>query len=308
VKKINLKKILEVGLSIVLVGMLSACGGNTLTKDAVTKEADTKNKFTIVTSFYPIYIAALNVTKDIEGVEVVNMTEPITGCLHDYTLTTKDMKTLEQAQVFIINGAGMESFIEDITSQLKDLEIVEASRGIELIAGEGDEGDNPHVWVSVTNAMKQVENISEQLSKIDPLHAKAYEKNAQGYIQKLDQTKSKMHEALDQIAHKDIVTFHEAFPYFAKEFNLNIVSVIEREPGSEPSAKELGEIINQIKELGVKALFAEPQYSPKAAQTIANETGAKIYTLDPGVTGPMEADAYINIMDKNLEVLKEALK
>ena len=115
-------------------------------------------------------------------------------------------------------------------------------------------------------------------------------------------------KSLDNVKNRDIVTFHEAFPYFAKEFNLNIVGVIEREPGSEPSAKELQETIEQVKKLKVKALFAEPQYPAKAAETIAKETGSKVYTLDPVVTGPMDADAYINIMDSNLKILEEALK
>lgn len=308
VSKINIKKILILGVSIVLVSMLSGCSGNTLTKDTAADKDDIQNKLTIVTSFYPIYITALNVTKDIEGVEVVSMTEPITGCLHDYTLASKDMKMLEKAQVFVVNGAGMESFMEDVTSQLTNLKIIEASRDIELLEGGGDEGPNPHVWVSITNAITQVQNIEEQLSAIDPSHSEDYEKNAQSYIQKLEEQRSRMHKTLDGVAHKDIVTFHEAFPYFAKEFNLNIIGVIEREPGSEPSAKELGETINQIKEIGIKALFAEPQYSSKAAETIAMETGAKVYTLDPGVTGPMEADSYIQMMDKNMQVLKEALK
>ena len=98
---------------------------------------------------------------------------------------------------------------------------------------------------------------------------------------------------------------------FAKEFNLNIVDVIEREPGTEPSPKELEETIDKVKELKVKALFAEPQYPAKAAEVIAKETGAKVYTLDPAVTGESKADAYddyINTMKKNLDVLKEALQ
>jgi len=117
-----------------------------------------------------------------------------------------------------------------------------------------------------------------------------------------------MHLALDGMKNRDIVTFHEAFPYFAKEFNFNIVAVIEREPGSTPNAKDLSETIDRVKNLKVKALFAEPQYSAKAAETIATATGAKVYTLDPVVMGPMEADAYINIMDNNLKTLEEALK
>ena len=90
-----------------------------------------------------------------------------------------------------------------------------------------------------------------------------------------------MHEALKDIKTKDIVTFHEAFPYFAHEFGLNIVSVIEREPGSEPSAGELADTIKAINDAQTKVIFAEPQYSAKAAESIAAQTGAEIYVLDP---------------------------
>ncbi|WP_330389640.1 metal ABC transporter substrate-binding protein [Cellulosilyticum sp. I15G10I2] len=320
--KIKIKKIVSVGLCMLLVGMISACGSTTSTKVTTSKQAQNKDNLTIVTSFYPMYIATLNVVRDVEGVEVVNMTPPITGCLHDYSVTAKDMKLLEDAQIFVINGAGMESFMDDVVSQMKHLQIIEAAKGIELLEEdheheeeEEEEEDedheetfNPHVWVSVTHAITQVQNIQNELSILDPTRSEAYEKNAQAYIQKLEELRANMHRELKDITQKDIVTFHEAFPYFAQEFDLNIVGIIDREPGSEPSAKELIETVEQIKTLGIKALFAEPQYPSKAAQTVAAETGAKVYILDPAATGPMEADAYIQIMNKNLEVLKEALK
>ena len=135
-----------------------------------------------------------------------------------------------------------------------------------------------------------------------------YHANANAYIVKLEALRKKMHEGLANISSRDIITFHEAFPYFAKEFNLNIVEVIEREPGSEPSAGELAETVKTIKSHKIKALFAEPQYPAKAAQTIARETGLKVYVLDPAVTGSASLDAYIRIMEANLTVLQEALR
>ena len=244
-----------------------------------------------------------------DGVEVYNMTKPQTGCLHDYQLMTEDMKTLEKADAFVINGAGMEDFMDKVTEQQKKLKVIDASRGIELI--HDDEGDNPHVWLSVTDEIAQVRNIADQLKEADPAHADKYEKNAAAYIEKLTALKNEMHAALDNVPHKDIVTFHEAFPYFAKEFNLNIIGVVEREPGTEPTPTELQETIEQVNALPTKVLFTEPQYSPAAAETIARETGAKIYTLDPVVTGEAThaaKDAYIDTMKKNMKVLQEALQ
>ncbi len=270
--------------------------------------ASDKNDRIILASFYPMYIMVLNVAQGMTGVRVVNMTKPQTGCLHDYQLTPQDMKTLSTAWAFVVNGGGMESFVDKAVKQQPNLKIINASRGIELIKGDGNEGDNPHVWVSVGDAILQVKNIAEGLSAIDPPNATKYHANAEVYVAKLEALRKRMHDGLANISSREIITFHEAFPYFAKEFNLNIVAVIEREPGSEPSARDLAETIKIIRSHKVKALFAEPQYSPKAAETIAHETGIKVSVLDPAASGSDCPDAYIDIMESNLKSLVSALK
>lgn len=297
-------------LFLILISLLvfSGCGKRIPVTNQITPEQSTIKSTTIAASFYPMYIFTLNIAKDIPNVKVINMTKPTTGCLHDYTVTPSDMKNLEEAQFFIINGAGMESFMDKVTQQFPYLKTIDSSEGIQLIKGEGDQEDNPHLWVSISNAILQVKNIGNQLSALDPDNAAKYKANTDAYIKKLEAQRDKMHKALDEIKNRDIITFHEAFTYFAKEFNLNIAGVIEREPGSEPSPKELDNTIKTVNKLNIKALFAEPQYPAKAAAAIAKETGAKVYTLDPAVSGPMNADAYINIMDNNLKTLKEALK
>lgn len=273
-----------------------------------TQNNSNEKKMTVVTSFYPMYVSTINVIKDIPNVNVVNMTKPQTGCLHDYQITPEDIKMLETAKVFVINGAGMESFMEKVIAQYPNLKVIEASKGIELVKNTADGEENPHVWVSISNAITQVKNIGEQLALIDTENAQKYTQNVNNYVLQLEAQRNKMHSELDNLKNRDIITFHEAFPYFAKEFNLNIVSIIEREPGSEPNAKEIAETIDMIKKVKVKALFAEPQYSAKVAEMIASETGTKVYTLDPAVTGDMNYNGYLTIMDRNLEVLKEALK
>lgn len=178
-----------------------------------------------------------------------------------------------------------------------------------LLEDENGE-DNPHVWVSISGAIGEVKNITDGLVEADPANEASYRKNSEEYIKKLETLKNSMHEELKDIRTKDIVTFHEAFPYFAHEFDINIISVIEREPGSEPSAGELADTIKSINDAQVKVLFAEPQYSAKAAESIAAQTGAKIYILDPVVTGPKDAelDSYEKTMEENLKILIEALK
>lgn len=285
-----------------ILGMVfTACGtGN--------RKSEADNEIQIVTSFYPLYVFTVNITKDVPRVKVVNMTEPQTGCLHDYQLVASDMKTLSKADIFVINGAGMESFLEEVTQQLPKLTIIEGSKGIPLLIDENGE-ENPHVWVGISGAIQEVKNIADGLMAADPANAERYRKNCEEYVARLEALKDKMHEALKDVKTRDIVTFHEAFPYFAQEFNLNIIAVIEREPGSEPTAGEMIETIEAINRTGAKVLFVEPQYSPKSAEAIAQQTGARIYTLDPVATGPKDAspDSYEKTMEKNLDVLLEAL-
>ena len=282
--------------------------------------AKESSRLKLLSSFYPIAIMALNITDGVEGVAVESMAQQQTGCLHDFQMTTADMKKAETADAFLINGAGMEGFLDKISDQLPELPVIDSSTGIPLIAsgedhhhdgGEGHDHDqedyNPHLWVSITNCMEQVRNLSEGIIALDPEHEAEYRENTETYLEKLSALRDKMHSALDHVKNKDIITFHEAFPYFAEEFGLHIAAVINREPDSQPSAKELADTIRLVRETGVKALFVEPLYPETAADIIAAETGAQVYVLDPAVSGEWDKNAYLTAMESNLQVLEQAL-
>jgi zinc transport system substrate-binding protein len=273
----------------------------------------------ILTSFYPMYVHTLNVAWAVDGVRIENLTEPITGCLHDFQLTTVHMRALADADVLVVNGGGMESFLDKVIAQRPDLKVIEASRGIECIRGAGGDGRhhgaggvNPHVWVSPELAIRQVRNIAEGLGSIDAARAGDYRANADAYIGRLEALRAHMRAELGPFRGKRVVTFHEAFPYFAREFGLEIAAVVQREPGTEPSPKELAETIDLVRASKVAAVFAEPQYPASGAEAVRRETGVKLGLLDPVVTGPgapPEArDAYLRAMERNLLVLKEALR
>ncbi|MGA1539339.1 MAG: metal ABC transporter substrate-binding protein [Chthoniobacterales bacterium] len=260
----------------------------------------------VVTSFYPVYVATLNVADGVEGVEISNLTSPHIGCLHDYQLTAGDARKLADADLLLANGAGMEPFLEKVARQSPGLRVVEVSEGIPLMDG------NPHVWVSFEGARRQAANIAEVLAAVSPDRAEAFRANARAYAGKLSALEKTMRDALAPYAGTPNVTFHEAFPYFARDFRLEIAGVIESEPGTEPSARELADTIKLVRARGVKALFGEPQFSDRSAQVIARETGARVYQLDPVVTGPSAPDeardAYLRAMKSNLAVLQEALR
>ena len=282
--------------------------------------AKESSRLKLLASYYPIAIMALNITDGVEGVAVESMAQQQTGCLHDFQMTTADMKKAETADAFLINGAGMEGFLDKISDQLPELPVIDSSTGIPLIAsgedhhhdgGEGHDHDqedyNPHLWVSITNCMEQVRNLSEGIIALDPEHEAEYRENTETYLEKLSALRDKMHSALDHVKNKDIITFHEAFPYFAEEFGLHIAAVINREPDSQPSAKELADTIRLVRETGVKALFVEPLYPETSADIIAAETGAQVYVLDPAVSGEWDKNAYLTAMESNLQVLEQAL-
>ena len=275
---------------------------------------------TIVTSFYPIYIFALNLTEGIEGVEVRNLTAPDTGCLHDYQLQTGDMKKLAAADAFLINGAGMEGYLSGVMEAFPELKVVDASTGIELLCAEEEEHDhdhehdhgeyNAHVWLDAENAQIMVRNLAEGLMAACPDQGEAIAANRDAYIARLAALDAEITAALADLPRRDIVTFHEAFPYFAKAYGLNVAAVVNREPSDSLSPAKLAELVKLVRDLGVPPLFVEPQYEDMAAQTLARETGAKLYTLDPAVTGQEEnvpLTYYEDVMRANVLVLKDAL-
>lgn len=285
---------------------------------------------TVVTSFYPIYLFTLNLTDGIDGVEVHNLAAPGTGCLHDYQLQTGDMKKLAQADVFLINGAGMESFLPGVTDAFPSLPVVNASEGIDLLDAEvegvvidahdghdedenhdHDDGSyNAHVWLDAANAQIMVANLAEGLIAALPEHAEAIAANRDAYLIRLSALDEELTEGLADLPRKDIITFHEAFPYFAQAYGLNVAAVVNREPGDALSPARLAELVQVVRNLGAPPLFVEPQYDDMAARTLSAETGAPVYQLDPVVTGPEEnipLTYYEDIMRQNMTVLQEAL-
>ena len=226
----------------------------------------------VVTSFYPIYILTRNLTVGIEDMRVENLAAPNTGCLHDYQLLTGDMRTLAQAQVLLINGAGMESYLDTVAAQFPNLLVVDASKNIPLLDSSGEnehthaEGqafsehnDNAHIWLDAANAIVMVENLRDGLQAAFPEYAEVLAQNADAYIQRLTVLDADLKAGLETLPQKEIITFHEAFPYFAHAYGLHVAAVVNREPGEALSPAQLADLTNLVRTLGAPPLFTEPQ-------------------------------------------------
>ena len=267
----------------------------------------------VMATFYPVYILAENVLEGVEGVKLTSMTPPSTGCLHDYQLLTSDMKALAKAQALLVNGAGMESFLPSLAGQFPSLKIIDCSQGVELMAEEESEEEhghgayNAHIWLDPRNAIQMVNNLRDGLGALLPEHAEKISENASAYIARLTALDEELKQAISALPNKTIVTFHEAFPYFAKAYGLKVAAVVTLEPDEPVSPRMLKQVIQLVKDAGNPPLFSEPQYENTVLQTIAQETGAAVYELDPLVTGDGALTAYEDVMRKNLSVLQEAL-
>ena len=237
-----------------------------------------------------MYIATLNVVDGVDGIHLENLSEPQTGCLHDFQLTPEDMKLLSKADVFVINGGGIESFMTDVATAYPKLAIVEACEGLELISEDGeddevhdehgedghDHGDvNAHAWMSVKLYRKQVANIANYLSQIDPSNAKKYQENAQNYDGELAKLQDKQQKAINFSNNQNIVIFHEAFAYVAEDYGINVCAVMDLDEERQISAGEVAGIISTIEQNSVSYILAEETYGADMGRVIEAETDAQ---------------------------------
>ena len=268
------------------------------------------NQFMVVTSFYPVYVAAATIIDGAENVELVNLTSAETGCIHDYMLTTEDMKLLSTADLFIASGMGMEAFMEKSSLGIPQLEILDCGEDVSRELGD-EETFNPHYWMNIQNAIDQCEKIKKTLCRLNPENSEVYEKNTEEYVKKLSELIPEVTERAAGLQKKEMVVFHESFDYFADQFGLSVVSVLSNHDGSAASPKKVAEVIDYMKKNDIKAVFAEKGAEEnETLKTVRNETGCKVYTIDTLTYGSISEktkDAYIKAVKSNISTLEKAL-
>ncbi len=287
--------------AIMLLALMFAGIGFTTAYVHYERAGQEKQAFRVVTSFYPMYIATKNIVGDCPGVELQNLSEPQSGCMHDYQLTAADMKVLSRADAFVINGAGIESFLPDVAGRYPQLAFIDASRQIPLLE------DNAHAWMSIADYKMQVQAVADGLSELDAAHRTVYEDNCGRYLEKLEALHTMQQEVLKKAAAQNVIIFHEAFAYTAQELRLTVAASMDLDEERQVSAGEVADIVAAIRQYDVRFILAEERYGKEMCKTVQKETGATPLYLDPCVQGSDEADSYLNAMRANLELLDKAL-
>ena len=344
-------------------GGVSGVSGSTKNTD----EAD--DMLTVVTSFYPMYIATLNIVDGVDGVRLENLSEPQTGCLHDFQLTPEDMKLLSTADVFVINGGGIESFMSDVAKAYPKLDVVEACEDVTLLSEDvesdhdhdhdadtesdidhdhdhdtdaesdsdhdhdhdadaesdsdhdhdhdadaesdsdhhHDHGDeNAHAWMSVPRYRTMVKTIASHLAQKDEAHAEEYYANAEKYDAKLAELEKEQGSLKGLTGGQNIIIFHEAYEYVADDFSMNVCYLLDLDEERSVSAGEVKQVIGAIKDDGVSVILAEELYGKSMGDTVSRESDVNVVYIDPLNRGDYDKDSYLEGMEHNIELIKDA--
>jgi zinc transport system substrate-binding protein len=197
---------------------------------------------------------------------------------HTYEPTPTQMKDVALADLYVMNGGGLEFWMDKVLQVNKDMLIVDSSRGVKLV-NESDGETDPHIWISLRNAAIQVNNICTALIQVDPANKDYYGKNRDDYLLKLKALDEELNQTFAAKSGRIFIVYHPAWTYFARDYNLDQIPILENE--KEPGPKYLGSIIDLARRNNITVIFVEPQYNPKSAEVIAQEIKAKVVALDP---------------------------
>lgn len=294
--------------------LLAAALALSLTACGASGQAE-ENTLNIAAATYPVYLFTTAITEGVDGVAVELMVNQQTSCLHDYTLTIRDMKLVDRADVLVLSGGGLEEFLDAALAQT-DAPVIDCSAGLDLLPAQeeheghdhgghvhGEEYD-PHYWLSRAGAEGMLENIAAGLCGLDPDHAGAYGDNLAAALARLEAELTPP----DPPDCPYLVTFHDGFSYFAADCGLTVLKAIEEEEGAEASARDIREVLELIEAYRLPAIFTEANSSDATARAIAWEAGCQVYTLDLIMSGRGTGlQPYLDAMNANYAAVLDAL-
>jgi len=280
-----------------LVFMLTSCGANSAQKG---------DKLKVYTTIYPMYDFAKKIGG--EKVEVKNLI-PFGEDTHHYDPSVSDIIELNKADILIYNGAGYEGFLEKLKQSVenKDLVFFDASYNLDLIFENEEETHDPHTWLSIKNAIKNLENIKDIFSRLDGGNAMYYENNYQKYKAEFEDLYNEYKEKFKGYKNRSIIVSHDAFGYLCKEFGLNQVPIRGINADDEPNPLKMSQIVQFALDNNINTIFYEEALNSKISETIAKEIGGKTDTLYPleTLTGEQvnSGEDYLSVMKKNLDAI-----
>jgi len=280
----------------------------------------------VLATTYPVYLLTRAVTKNSPEIQVDLLIPAKTGCPHDYALSPGDMRKLSQAHIVVMNGLGLEAFLQKSLPTGGNLAVIDSSAGVNVIREAGEDahehgadggghehadhghdhgGVNPHAFSSPLQAAVMVRNIGRGLAKAAPEAAASCPATADAYAVRLEALGSRFAAVGAHAARKNVIALHDGMAYLLRDAGLNLVAVIQEDEEAQPSAARLLELVRVIKETGPVALVSEPQYSEKPVRTLSAETGVPVVQLDPLASGPVDAplEYYETVMDNNCRIL-----
>ncbi len=241
---------------------------------------------------------------------------PAGADVHTFEPSPADVRGVAAARLLVMNGLGLDDWLRDtiVNAAAKGTPLVElgvALPGVELLPGEQPGTENPHLWMAVPYAIKYVDRIGAALASIDPAHTADYAAHADSYKTRLSTLDQEVRAQIATIPaqNRRLVTFHDAFPYFAREYGIEIVGVAVEAPGQDPSAAEIAALIRAIKDAGVKAIFSESQFPTQLVDQIARETGATVVAqLYDDSLGDPPVTSYEAVIRWDVDQLVKALR
>lgn len=287
----------------------------------LVNDADIPDDFTVYASFYPIYALSALIIKDIPGMTLNQLAQPQDGCLRSYVISDWDLALASNADALILGGRGLESFEAGIKVLFGERPaVVSAMDALELASGGADyavygaaeshfAGGNPWLFLSVRGAMDICESIAANMIILDAPYAQAYRDNLSAALIRLEALTFDMCECIEhEYSYTPVALMHEGLSYLAAELGLNVVCLIERESGVEPTAQELEAMLTELSDMGAKVLLIEKQAPPMLTRALEN-AGFVICAIDTLSTGraDMGADGYFSAMLQNAENLQKAL-
>ncbi|MBL1177701.1 metal ABC transporter solute-binding protein, Zn/Mn family [Pantanalinema sp. GBBB05] len=291
-------------------------------------------KLRVVTTFLPVYLFTKAVAGDAAQVEI--LIPPGTE-VHEYQSTPAAVQTIAQATILVKNGLGIEEFLDDTlkSAENRDLKVIDASQGIAPLketsavvqpteqesdsheheddgqdkqaAGHSHAEGNPHVWLDPVLAQKQIENIRDGLIAADPAHRATYAANAAAYLQKLTDLNQQFTQRLQPYRDRKFLTFHDAFPYLAKRYQLQQVAVVEI-PDDQLAPQDLQKVMKTVEQFNVKAIFSEPGVDNRLVTNLSQDLRLTVYPLDSLEAGQLDPQYYFTVMQGNLKKLETAFQ